>query len=659
MAIVKMSKFDLTTFAEDKDALLRRLQLFGDVHITEKDRMVDETERHLNEVDVRLERAEVNERMARLDEAIGLLRSYRQTKTTFLQQFENALPETVFEPDEMTREALLMRADEAEALTQQVLSLQADMRHAEDQLKTDHEQIEELQHWTGLDLSIEEISSPRTVRTWLGTIPVRWSDEVRQRVATEFRHTYVEFIGSDPKLAYLFIMTAGEDGKLPTFLHDINFQQVRFERTEDIATQIDALEEDIRHQEKEIAHYRVQFKRMSEEHLEVLELAYEGASNRLIRLDAMAKSGESRYLSFLEGYVPTEETKEFESAIAEAVGDRYALELKPASVDDPSVPIELKNNKIFEPFESIVSTYALPLYKEMDPTGLIAPWYILFFGIMLGDLGYGALLFLLTTFALKKMHFDPKMQKTLRFFQILSIPTMIAGALFGSVFGGLIPMQPLLIDPTKSSMNMIIGSVVIGFVHIIAGMILKAVQLGREGDYKAIVYDVVSWLLILIGLVIAALTVILRWAPMLKTMGFGMAIVGAVIVLLFSARDEKGGARFAWGAYNLYGATGYIGDIVSYTRLTAIMLAGAYIGFAFNMIGNMLMGIGVPGVVLAVIIMLAAHLFNLFLSALSAYVHSMRLIYVEFFGKFYEGGGLPFKGLRAQPKYRHVVTHKK
>lgn len=220
-------------------------------------------------------------------------------------------------------------------------------------------------------------------------------------------------------------------------------------------------------------------------------------------------------------------------------------------------------------------------------------------------------------------------------------------------------MKALIIDPTKDFMTMIVVSVALGFIHILVGLGLKGWQQIREGHPMDVVYDVISWMLILVGLVMVALVMLFKGPDLLKTIGFVMAIVGAVLIFLFSAREEKGIGRFTWGLYNLYGATGYIGDLVSYTRLTAIMLAGAYIGYAMNMIGGMLTSLGVPGYVLAAVIIVGAHLFNLFLSSLSSYVHAMRLIYVEFFGKFFEGGGKPFRGLQPEPKYVDLSTQKK
>ncbi|MDD7592701.1 MAG: V-type ATPase 116kDa subunit family protein [Peptoniphilaceae bacterium] len=698
MAIVKMSKFRLGVFSAESEAVLRSLQNFDQVHVldpTKEPVAEGDPQRELIAADVSREEAAVNEHLARLDHTLQVLQSYRPAPKNLVEKISNGLPVYHMGDAEAFDAAAALDQSEGDGATQtiekkanapdnasvsrsgsatlkntptrsrvadvvsHVRDLEEQKRQANEAQHAIVEKRRELSHWKALDVPVEMLHAPRTVRTFVGTIPARWTEHARQFVANHLWRTHMEVISGDTKNSYVFIMSAGSHDSLQEFLRDVNFQPVQFDREGTIPEQLDRLAQREDELKRDVDAIDEAFRVLAQAEQQNLALAYEAESARLKRIEAQKHFLTSSYLTFFEGYVPTKREDAFRRAIARVVDDkRMLLTVEPADPDDPNVPTLLENNALVKPFEDIVTTFSVPLYKEMDPSGLIAPWYILFFSVMLGDLGYGVLLLLGTTLALKFMHFKPKTEQSLRFFQILSIPTIIVGACFGSIFGGLIPMKPLILDPTKDFMTMIVFSLIIGLIHLLVGIMLKGVQLFREGKTIDIVYDVVSWLLLLVGLVVAGLTKILGLPAVGATVGFAMAIVGALLVLFFSARDEKGGARFAWGLYNLYGTTSYVGDLVSYTRLTAIMLAGAYIGFAMNMIAGLLTGIGIPGFIIAGLILVGAHLFNLFLSTLSSYVHSMRLIYVEFFGKFFEGGGTPFRGLRPEPKYIDVRTAK-
>lgn len=691
MAIAKMSRFRLAVFTSESEAVLRSLQAFDQVHvldvekstaqamtrerpatsdgktgrITHKETVTasdspivthggqgttDPASRPLMAADVSREESAVHEHLARLDHALQVLQAYRPAPKNFVEKLSNGLPEVTVGANVDGVDAAHVRA-----VIDRMRDLEDQKRRAGEAKRAIAEKRGELSHWKALDVPVEMIHAPKSVRTFVGTIPARWTEQARQFVANHLWRTHLEVISGDAKNSYVFIISAGSHDSLQEFLRDVNFQPVHFEREGTVEEQLKRLSEREAETKQQVEAIDRELRELAESEGRQLALAYEEEAARLKRVEAEKQFLTSDYLTFLEGYVPTEREEAFRRAILRVVDEkRMLLNLTPADPDDPNVPTLLENNALVKPFENIVTTFSVPLYKEMDPSGLIAPWYILFFSIMLGDLGYGALLFLGTTLALHFIDFKPKMAQSVRFFQILSVPTMIAGACFGSIFGGLIPMKPLILDPTQDFMTMIVFSLVVGLIHLFVGIGLKGVQLLREGKKIDVVYDVLSWILLLGGLVFAGLTKIFNLPDVATTVGFALAIVGALLVLFFSARDEKGGARFAWGLYNLYGTTSYVGDLVSYTRLTAIMLAGAYIGFAMNMIASLLTGLGIPGFIVAGLILVGAHLFNLFLSTLSSYVHAMRLIYVEFFGKFFEGGGTPFRGLRPEPKYIDV-----
>ena len=668
MAIVDMTEFRLTLFAKDRDRLLERIQDFDQVHIRPLDKQTEEEwAGRIRSADTGKSVTAVNEAMGRAQEALDILSAYEVKEKGFKEKLSNRLPSLSMEESKT-----LVEGEGALAAIEETLRLQEAIRHSHERMDQMKEERKQLDRWKALDLPLGDLKKPKRVQVTLGTLPSRWMDEARKFLASHAQRTYMEFLSADDKTAYVMVISDGSDADLDSFFRDINFTPVHFEGEETVQAMIQEREAGLAEEKKNIAQVEVELKKLAREKKTAIQAYYELQSYKEDRLEAEGKTLETEKITFLEGFVPTDRAKEFKNLVTDELPDgRFELETKEADRDDPDVPILLHNNGLVAPFENLVETYSMPLYKEMDPTGLLAPWYMLFFGLMMGDAGYGALMLLATSFALHYFDFKPSTARSIRFFQILSVPTILAGLAFGSIFGGLIPMDPLIIDPQVEIMPMIIFSVILGIACIFIALGLGAVQSVREGDPAGAIWDYVSWYFLIGGLIVGGLSKAFQWNSMVSSVAFILAIIGALLIIFFSARDEKSaGARIAWGAYNLYGATGYIGDFASFTRVTALMLSGAYIGFSFNLIGRMIMGIvgsdasvwealgqgqvNIFMFIIAMVLLVFLHLFNLFLSALSAYVHSMRLIYVEYFGKFYQGGGKRFKKLRPEGKYLDI-----
>ncbi|MDO4671425.1 MAG: hypothetical protein Q4A76_00715, partial [Porphyromonadaceae bacterium] len=304
-------------------------------------------------------------------------------------------------------------------------------------------------------------------------------------------------------------------------------------------------------------------------------------------------------------------------------------------------------------FESVTSTYALPKYNEVDPTPLYAPIYALFFGMMSADVGYGLVLLILTTLGLKICNFTPNMRKNVKFFQLIAVSTAIWGFLYGSYFGASIPGMWRLFDLSKDFMTILIISIIIGGIHLAYGLLIKAYMQVRDGQYVDMFFDVIAWFLTLGGIICFLLSLAGVISSDIGNIGKYVMITGIILLVIGGARASEGNIvkRLVAGIYNVYGISNYIGDFVSYSRLMALGMSGGYIAFSVNMIAGMVWGKTFIGYVAAILILVLFHAFNLFLSCLGAYVHALRLIYVEFFGKFYEGGGKAFKFFRNKAKY--------
>jgi V/A-type H+-transporting ATPase subunit I len=262
--------------------------------------------------------------------------------------------------------------------------------------------------------------------------------------------------------------------------------------------------------------------------------------------------------------------------------------------------------------------------------------------------------------ALKKFNLDDGQKKFAKFFLILGIPTTIAGVIYGSFFGDLIPSLGAnsLLKPATDLMTILIISIVMGAFQIYFGLAVKAYMLIKDGKPMDAIYDVLTWYLSLTGAFLLIGGGALNLSANLVNMGKWVMIVGMVGLVLTQGRESKSiGGKLGGGIYGLYGITGYIGDLVSYSRLMALGLAGGFIAAAFNTIIRM-----IPSpfnIILGAFIFVGAQMFNLLLSALGAYVHSARLQYVEYFSKFYEGGGKAFKAFKPKNQYINVKNEMK
>jgi len=354
----------------------------------------------------------------------------------------------------------------------------------------------------------------------------------------------------------------------------------------------------------------------------------------------------------LTAWVPKEKEQEV-SAYLDELSCYY--EFAPAAPGE-EFPVKLKNSKLVEPFEVVTEMYSLPACDSVDPDPFMALFFFIFFGMMLSDAGYGLLLVFGGLFALKKMDLTPFSRKFMKLIVYGGISTVIWGALYGSWFGNLIPVVastffgktvtvPFLLDPLNDPITILVISFALGIVHLFTGMGLKAYLLIKRGQFWDAVFDVFFWYGFLVGLGMLFLPGTAR------TVGKWMAIACAIGLVLTQGRDKKNVfMRLMSGVVSLYGVTGYFSDVLSYSRILALGLATGVIANVVNTMGA-LPGANIIGVIVFILVFLGGHAMNLAINALGSFVHTARLQYVEFFGKFFEGGGKPFSPLRANTKY--------
>ena len=389
-----------------------------------------------------------------------------------------------------------------------------------------------------------------------------------------------------------------------------------------------------------------------EEDYKKMKLVYDYLMNAVLRYKASNNFLRTTNTVTIQGWCEVEKNDELQNICKEVLNDEYYISFEEVKEEEVEVvPVKLKNGLLSKTFESVTEMYSLPKYNELDPTPLLVPFYLIFFGMMVADVGYGLTMFAVAFCAIKFLKLDKKNQDFARFFLYLSIPTTIIGLIYGSFFGDAVKI-PGLISPTEDVNTLLVASLVFGVVQIFFGLGIKAYALIKSGKPKDALYDSGSWLITLISIGLLAGSMMLGWSPIIKYISIAGMAVGMIIIVLTGGRAEKTkGAQIGQGLYALYGITRYIGDLVSYTRLMALGLAGGCIASALNLLMQSLTGFWV---ILIPVVFILAHVFNLLLSLLGAYVHTARLQYVEYFSKFYEGGGKAFTPFKASEKYMNL-----
>ena len=644
MAIVKMSKFNLLVFAEEKDRLLKELQKFQYVHFQNLKKDEELLEMGLDEISVPGRLASINEEIKNVSAGIQLLMDYTEKKSG-IQELKEGKETLEFS-------GLEKRAGEIDYLPiiEKIRKLHLQKERIENEIAACQAEIDELQPWEKLDVSFADFTSLKQCQSWLGVIPGKRLEQFQDDIRNT-HHVYYELINTDQEHAYILVFSHKSDTEQTLdLLRSHGFTGVNFSYSGKPADEIVTLKNKIRQLQEDIVAIENQLEELSI-HLYELEIIYEYLMNKKIRLAAQENFLQTENIVVIEGYIPAEMEEEFQNIVKEELNNIYYLELTEADPEDPDVPILLKNSRFSNSFESLTTMYALPKYNEIDPTPFFSFFYCVFFGMMVADFGYGLLLWLGTLIALKFFNLSEKQKQSIRFFHYLSYATMFWGAIYGSFLGGIIEL-PGLIDPGEQYNLVLILSIALGIVHIFYALGIQGYIHIRDGRPLDALFDVGFWYMLLGGAIVYLTGLFVPQVADYGKIAVYLMVIGAVGIVLTGGRDAKTiGGKLISGLYSLYGVSSYVGDFVSYSRLMALGLSGGFIASAINLMVRMLWDIGFVGWIFGILVFIVGQAFNIFLSCLSGYVHTIRLTYVEFFGKFYEGGGKAFRLFRSEPKY--------
>lgn len=667
MAVLQMQKISIYALKKNRKEILEFLQRRGVIEITD----LDAQSRVFEKMDTQQSQSLFEKNISVVRQALETLSFYAKEKKGMFSMLEGREELTLGEYEDAVSlvPESMKAANRLTALAREIAENKAEILRLETQ-------IDALSPWLSLDVSMRLKGTKRT-RVFIGTLADQWTLEgilsELAKAAPQVEGISVEILSASADQTCIFLLCGKKDAEaVEAALRGIGFSYPASpskvppkERCEDLRGRIALAEKKIQEAETEITG-------LSERRKE-LEFLIDYYTMRIEKYQVLGRLNQSRHTFMVSGYIPECDAK----ALSQELSLRYsaAVELEDVTEkDDP--PVLLKNNAFAAPVEPVLESYSMPGRGEVDPCTVMAVFYYVLFGMMLSDAAYGLIMVLGCGMILAKFrNIESGLKKTLQMFLYCGISTMFWGVMFGSYFGDVVDVvsstffgkeltiPPVWFVPVDEPMRLLVFSFLLGIIHLFTGLGMKMYQLCKAGQYKDALYDVVFWYLLVGGGIVYLLTMDM----VVNMLGLGFQLpatvgtvaavcagIGAVGIVLTAGRESRNPfKRLLKGLYGIYNISGYLSDILSYSRLLALGLATGVIASVFNQMGSMAGG-GVVGAIVFIIVFVIGHTLNIGINVLGAYVHTNRLQYVEFFGKFFEGGGRKFNPFSVKTKYYKI-----
>lgn len=651
MSIVRMQKIAVLGLDEQRESIMSGLMDFGAVELVEqKQKLADENWRQLVTIDESQDKvAQLEYKINQAEASLRVLEKYDTSKAPLFKTRRTVTGEQVKTMD--------TKLEQTEQQIKTVLELEEKLKEIADKNNKLEQDKILITPWKGYGVPLQTQGTKKTVVD-TGVIPVTTDmAELTGLLEKEVGGVVIDIINSDKDMNYITaISLKSAEEKVTGLLKQFGFNEISFKTFEGtVEENLDRIEKEKVVLAKAAEDVKGELADMTavirdiEEYFDLMSIAAE-------KEKVKAKILKTKKTFYLEGWIPYRCVEKAE-ALLEKAGAVYKVR---DPEEDEEVPVLLNNSNFFVPFESITEMYSLPAYKGFDPTSIYAFFYALFFGMMLSDAGYGIMMTVGCFVILKKFDLEGTMAKMMKLFFYCGISTTFWGAMFGGWFGDIVQVfsrtflgneiiiKPIWFNPLDDPMLLLIFSLGLGVVHLFIGMGIKAYMQIKDGQWFEALCDEGFWYFTILGL--------LGWLaggmvmPGLSNVGMWLAIIGMAGLLLTGGRHNKGIGKITGGLGNIYNITSYMSDILSYARILALGLATGVIAQVVNTMGS-LFGGGPVGFIILLVVFVFGHILNFAINVLGAFIHSSRLQYVEFFGKFYEDGGEPFDPFRKKTKY--------
>jgi len=658
-----MKSIHIYALQEDRKKVLDIIQRSGAVHLNQS----LEEDDHFQKLDISTEKMRLERQRATVEEALDILESRAPEEKSMLDALKGKEEITLSTYNKLSESKgdLLATANRLIELSKNVSEYKADIYRLQNQ-------IESLTPWRRLDIPLQ-FQGTKSVAVLIGTLT---GEKAREDILLTLADQIPDLDAIDVEIisttrdqtCFVLLCSRGYASDVESALRSLGFARPAIttqippaNQIEKLKTEKNAIGQELSKSEKEILVYI--------EKRNDLKFLAGYLAIQIEKYEAIRNILQTPRIFILSGYIPEREVKTTLSALN---GFDVYVEIEDPA-EDEDVPVLLENNKFAEPVEGVIRSFSFPGKGEIDPSSVMAGFYYILFGLMLSDAAYGLLIALGCGICLWKFkNMDSSMRKTLRMFFFCGLSTLFWGAMFGSWFGDVVKVvsttffnrtvsiEPIWFEPINDPMKMLVFSMAVGLIHLFAGLGAKLYMYFKARQYKDALYDVIFWYVLVGGLVVvllasekftSILNINLKIPAVVGRSASIAAAVAAIGIVLTAGRESRSWfKRILKGIYGLYNVTGYMSDVLSYSRLLALGLATGVIATVINQMGAM-GGSGIGGAILFIIVFIIGHAINIGINLLGAYVHTNRLTFVEFFGKFYEGGGSEFAPLAVNTQY--------
>lgn len=662
-----MRKLEISATKKHRKQILEFLQKIGAVEIDS----LDVTDTAFEKMDTSGQRIRFQKIADDFDHVIEYLKKYDKSKSGSLLNLENTLISRE-EYDDIVKNARKYYSKASD-----VLAIEKDIYESKATITRKENKIASLSPWSKLDIPLNSEKTKKT-KIFIGTFPDSISEEKLYEICTKDLEEPIpvttEVLYNENQITNVCVIATNRVAdKVEENMRSHGYSKLPFlsHRIPDAAIEkrqkdIDAENLKIENAEKELESF-VEF-------IPSFKIAADYYRTRSEKYRVLGTIPQSDKVFFIQGWVEAAQAEGIAKILEEQFDAVVDIEQ-----DDEAAPIKLKNNHFSEASEGVLESYGLPTHGRVDPTTVMSIFYVFFFGMMLSDAGYGLVMSIVCAIVLMKYkRIESGLNKMLRLFFWCGLSTAFWGFMYGGFFGDAIDvvahtffgvpettqvLKPIWFAPLENPMRLLIYCMLFGLIHLFAGLGMKGYEYLKNKDIVGFISDIVSWYMFITGLVlmlvpssifasIAGKQIV--FSPVLVIISKVLTIGGLVIILLMSGRANKNwGLRIALGAYDIYGVTGWLSDVLSYSRLLALGLATGVIANVINMMASM-NGKSVIGAIIFIVVFILGHTLNILINLLGAYVHTNRLQYVEFFGKFYDGGGKPFRPFKTINRYVEI-----